>query len=327
MSSGDDPRGVAAMPRTEDPNADLGFGSIVARESRKRLLNRDGTFNVRREGLPLFQSLSLYHYFLTITWPKLMSYLVGVFIASNALFALAYVASGPDALSGLSSQQTIAGRLMSAFFFSVDTMATIGYGTIAPNSLAANVLVTVEALVGLVGFAFVAGIVFARFSRPVAQIVFSRNAIVAPYNGITALMFRIVNQKSNEIVQLETKVLMARRRRDRAVTDREFIQLKLEREAVVFFPLTWTIVHPIDATSPLYGLDGDALRAVDAEFLVLLNGFDETFSQTVHTRSSYKADEIVWGATFKSVFNPPRADGTLSVNIRKLHDVERAALP
>lgn len=314
------------MPRTEDPNADLGFGSVVARESRKRLLNRDGTFNVKREGLPLLQSLSLYHYFLTITWPKLMSYLVGVFIASNALFALGYVACGPDALTGF-RQQTNAGRLVSAFFFSVDTMATIGYGTISPTNLAANVVVAVEALVGLVGFAFVAGIVFARFSRPVAQIVFSRNAIVAPYRGITALMFRIVNRKTNEIVQLETKVLMARRRRDGATTDREFIQLKLERDAVVFFPLTWTIVHPIDATSPLYGLDADALRAVDAELLVLLNGFDETFSQTVHTRSSYKADEIVWGATFKSVFNPPRADGTLSVNIRKLNEVERVALP
>lgn len=313
------------MPRPEDPNADLGFGTVVARESRQRLLNRDGTFNVRREGLPLFQSVSLYHYFLTITWPKLMVYLIGSFIGVNALFAAGYVACGPNALAGSAAEG--AGSFATAFFFSVETMATIGYGSVAPQTLAANVLMAVEALAGLVGFAFVAGIVFARFSRPMAQIVFSRNAIVAPYRGITALMFRIVNQRSNEIVQLEAKVLLTRRRVDRGASDREFIQLKLERDAVVFFPLTWTIVHPIDATSPLYGLDDAALRVLDTEILVLLNGFDETFSQTVHTRSSYRADEILWGAKFKSVFNPPRSDGALSVDIRKLHETERVQLP
>ncbi len=315
----------AAMPRPEDPGADLGFGSVVARESRKRLLNRDGTFNVKREGLPLLQSLSLYHYFLTITWPKLLAYLGGGYVAANALFALGYMACGPDALTGF-GQQSPAERFATAFFFSVHTIATIGYGSITPQNVGANVLVTIESLIGLIGFAFVAGIVFSRFSRPAARIVFSRNAIVAPYRGITALMFRIVNQKTNEMVQLEATVLLARRKRGGTVNDREFISLKLERESVVFFPLTWTIVHPIDATSPLYGLDDRALGESDAEFLVLLNGFDETFSQTVHARSSYKADEIVWGAKFRNVFDPPRPDGTLSVDIRKLHDFDRVSL-
>ncbi len=313
------------MPRPEDPNGDLGFGSVVARESRKRLLNRDGTFNVRREGLPLLQSLSLYHYFLTITWPKLLAYLIASFVAANTLFALGYMACGANALTGF-ERQTVAERFATAFFFSVHTIATIGYGSITPQNFGANVLVTIEALVGLVGFAFIAGIVFARFSRPTAQIVFSHNAIIAPYRGITALMFRIVNQKSNEMVQLEATVLLARRKRDGGAADREFVILKLEREGVVFFPLTWTIVHPIDATSPLFGLDDSALRESDSELLVLLNGFDETFSQTVHTRSSYKADEIVWGAKFRTVFNAPRPDGTLSVDIRKLHDFDRVTI-
>ncbi len=312
--------------RLEDVDVDLGFGAVVARESRKRLLNRDGSFNVRREGLPLLQSLSLYHYFLTISWPKLFAYLIAGYVGVNAVFAAAYVACGDDALTGFGSE-TVAQRLGTAFFFSVHTIATIGYGSITPQNLGANLLVTVEALIGLIGFAFVAGIVFARFSRPTAEIVFSRNAIVAPYRGITALMFRIVNQKSNEIVEMEAKVLLARRKLGGVVaSDREFVQLKLEREGVVFFPLAWTIVHPIDATSPLYGLDAATLRARDGEFLILLNGFDETFSQTVHTRSSYKADEVVWGAKFRSIFNPPDEDGTISIDIRKLHEIEPAQL-
>lgn len=320
----DDPR--AAMPRIEDPNADLGFGAVVARESRKRLLNRDGTFNVRREGLPLLQSLSLYHYFLTITWPKLFGYLLGLYVAVNAIFAIGYEACGIHALTGF-DHETAAERFATAFFFSVHTIATIGYGSITPRNLGANVLVTIEALIGLVGFAFVAGIVFARFSRPMARIAFSRNALVGPYRGITALMFRLVNQKSSELVQLEATLLLTRRKGDARAGEREFISLKLERDGVVFFPLTWTLVHPIDATSPLYGLDDHALRDSDAEFLLLLNAFDETFSQTVHTRTSYKADEIVWGAKFCNVFNPPQPDGTLSVDIRKLDAYDLVAMP
>ncbi len=307
-----------------DPDLDLGFGSVVARESRKRLLNRDGSFNVRREGLRFWESLSLYHYFLTITWPKFLAYVGGSYIGANALFGVLYVACGAQALTGF-DHQSLPMRFEQAFFFSVHTLATIGYGNIAPANLAANLIVTIESLIGLLGFAVVAGIVFSRFSRPLAQIVFSENAIIAPYRGITAFMFRVVNQRSNELVELRAQVLIARRKRDGATSnDREFIPLKLERDRVTFFPLTWTVVHPIEKDSPLWGYTQQDLSACETEFLILLNGFDETFSQTVHTRSSYKPEEVIWGAKFRSVFNPPRADGTLSVDIRKLHEIDRA---
>ncbi|MEA2337210.1 MAG: inward rectifier potassium channel, partial [Thermoanaerobaculia bacterium] len=216
-------------------------------------------------------------------------------------------------------------RFISAFFFSVDSMATIGYGNVVPVTAAANALVALESLVGLLGFAIIAGIMFARFARPKAEIAFSEVAIIAPYRGKTALMFRIVNKKRNEIVEMEAKVLLARRKRGGLATDREFIPLKLERDRVVFFPLAWTIVHPIDDTSPLNTCSPDDLRALDAELLILLNGFDETFSQTVHTRSSYKSDEIVWGAKFRDMFNPSDQDGTISVDIRKLHEFDPVA--
>jgi inward rectifier potassium channel len=318
---------MAAEPQVPPPtdiNSDLGFGSVVARESRRRLLNRNGTFNVKREGLSFLQSLSAYHYFLTISWTRFLGYAMGAYLIANALFAIAYVGCGDDALSGFASQGA-GERFVTAFFFSVHTLATIGYGNIAPVNMDANVVVVFESLVGLLGFALVAGIVFARFARPMAQIVFSDKAIISPYRGITAFMFRIVNQRSSELVQLEAKVMLTRRKRG-VEGEREFIALKLERENVIFFPLTWTIVHPIDEKSPLHGMTERDLLGCDSEFLVMLNGFDETFSQTVHTRSSYRGDEVVWGARFKSIFNPPKPDGTLSVDIRKLHDIDRVPL-
>lgn len=317
---------VTRPQSTDDPNLDLGFGSVVARESRQRLLNRDGTFNVRREGLGIWELVSVYHYLLSLSWPRFLSYVAASYIVLNAIFAGLFVAAGAHALTSFAGE-TMPLRFADAFFFSVHTLATIGYGNIAPANLAANVLVTIESLVGLLGFSIIAGIMFARFARPVARIVFSDKALIAPYHGKTAFMFRVVNQKSNELVQLEAKVILARRKRGGLTReDREFIPLKLERDRVVIFPLSWTVVHPIDELSPLYGQSEEELLASDAEFLILLNGFDETFSQTVHTRSSYEAEEVVWGAKFRSMFNPPRPDGTISVDIRKLHEIEPVAL-
>lgn len=318
------PSRMAAPTIPPDINSDLGFGSVVARESRRRLLNRNGSFNVKREGLRLLQSLSAYHYFLTISWTHFLGYVIGGYLGTNALFAVAYLFCGDDALTGFRNMGT-GERFATGFFFSVHTLATIGYGSISPTNLLSNVVVVFESLIGLLGFALVAGIVFARFARPMAQVAFSDRAIVAPYRGMSAFMFRIVNQRSSELVQLEATVLLSRRKRG-IDGEREFIRLKLERETVVFFPLTWTIVHPIDESSPLHGVTERDLLGCDSEFLILLNGFDETFSQTVHTRSSYRGDEVVWGARFKSIFNAPRPDGTLSVDIRKLHDIERVPL-
>ncbi|MBV9493871.1 MAG: hypothetical protein JOZ54_06470 [Acidobacteria bacterium] len=310
----------------EDPNADLGFGSVVARQSR-RLLNRDGTFNVRREGLSFVQSLSAYHYFLTISWSRFLFWIGSFYVVINSLFACAYVACGADALTGFRPDEPVQLRFVDAFFFSVHTLATIGYGSIAPHNLPANVIVTVEALVGLIGFSFVAGIVFARFARPVARIIFSSRAVIAPYRGGRAFMFRVINQRASEIVDLQAKVLFARRRPDgKGTANREFLPLKLERDSVVLFPLSWTIVHPIDRDSPLFGMAQDDLEGCDGEFLVLFNGFDETFNQTVHTRSSYKMNEILWGARFRTMFNPIEDDGIVSVDVGKLDEVEPATL-
>src|SRR6185503_282417 len=205
-----------------------------------------------------------------------------------------------------------------------ETFATIGYGNIIPTSPAAHVIVTIESLIGLLGFALATGLLFARFSRPTAKIIFSQRAIVAPYGDITAFEFRITNARANQIIELEAKILFAQFEKDEeGKSVRRFYPLTLERDKVVFFPLSWTIVHPVDETSPLYGLTHEDLRRTDAEFLILLTGIDETFSQTVHARSSYKADEVVWNARFANVFNRALENDMLTIDVRRIDVIER----
>jgi inward rectifier potassium channel len=167
------------------------------------------------------------------------------------------------------------------------------------------------------------GIMFARFSRPTAKILFSRSAVFAPYRGGLAFMFRITNARSNQIVELEAKVMLARFEAENGRAIRRFYPLTLERRKVAFFPLAWTIVHPVDEASPLHGYTRERLIKENAEFLVLLTGFDETFSQTVHTRSSYRADEVVWNAKFGNLYNYSKDGGEpLSIDISRLHAIE-----
>jgi inward rectifier potassium channel len=301
---------------------DLGFGSVVAQESRQRLLNRDGTFNVQRKGLSLWASVNPFHFMLTISWVRFFA-LVGMsYIAINGLFAAAYLLCGPLALQG-PALKYFEFPFEGAFFFSVQTLATIGYGGITPVGVAANAIVTFESLVGLMSFALVTGILFARFSRPVPKIRFSKNALIAPYRNTTAFEFRIANVLKSEIIQLQATVLMSRFEICGGVRQRRFYDLKLERPGVVFFPLSWTIVHPIDDESPLKDVTEQELISSDAEFFVLLSGMDETFSQNVQTRSSYKASEIVWNAKFRNIFIRDAQGRTLSIDVTLLDEIEK----
>jgi inward rectifier potassium channel len=305
----------------EDGDRDLGFGAVVAGESRQRLLNRDGSFNVERKGLSLWASLSLYHSLLTMKWWKFLTVVTLSYLLTNIIFAIGYVMCGADALEN-SVNANLGNGFARSFFFSVETFATIGYGNIAPVGLAPNVLMTLESLFGLLGFALATGLLFARFSRPTAQIIFSNSAIIAPYRDISAFEFRITNARRNQIIELEANVLFARFEAEGGRSVRRFYPLRLERERVTFFPLSWTIVHPIDEASPLYGLTREDMLGSNAEFLILLKGIDETFSQTVHTRSSYQVNEVIWNAKFRDVFNR-RADAeTLTIDVRRLHLIE-----
>src|SRR2546427_7603161 len=207
---------------------DLGFGSVVSRQSRQRLLNRDGSFNVARTGLGYLESFAPYHQLLTISWGGFFAVVSMSYLVLNLIFSVAYLACGPDALLGPGSAM-LGGRFSTAFFFSIQTFATIGYGQIGPNGLAANLVVTVEALVGLMYQALATGLLFARFARPTASVLFSRRAVVGPYNNSQGLMFRIVNRRRrNEIIELEAQVLLsALESDDRGATVRRYWRLPL----------------------------------------------------------------------------------------------------
>jgi inward rectifier potassium channel len=309
--------------KAESPGYDdLGFGSVVGGANEKRLLNRDGSFNPRREGMPFFSRLHPYHFLLTISWRRFFFVVVSGYLLANIIFALAFVACGPDAIGGQAAE-VFGGQFGRAFFLSVETLGTIGYGNIYPIGVAPNVIITIESMTGILMLALMTGLLFARFSRPTAALVFSKRAVVGPYRGHTGFMFRLTNARANQLLELEAKVLFSRMEGD----SRQYDQLDLERKRVVFFPLSWTIVHPIDEKSPMFGMSAQELAERDAEFLVLLSGIDETFSQLVHARTSYKPPEIVFGHRFVNIYKPVRADGTIAIDVRRLGDTEVAPEP
>jgi len=319
------PRPALDAPRTlapGDDSRDLGFGGRVAQQTRSRLLNRDGSFNVRRDGLPFFRSLSAYHALLTISWPRFFLLSALGYFATNAVFAVAYLLCGPDALNG-SKAAGLGPRFAEAFFFSVQTLATIGYGVLSPNGVAANLVSAIEALFGLMGFALVTGLLFSRFSRPTPHIAFSDNAVVAPFRGAQALMFRVANERSNQLTDVQARVILSRLEGPSANRTRKFHELSLDRPQVVFFPLHWVVVHPIDERSPLRGVTAEDFKAADSEILILLSAMDETFFQTVHVRSSYKPQEMAWGMRFADMFLRGE-DGLVGIDMRKIHDLEPA---
>jgi len=311
---------------SEQDLRDLGFGSVVSRESHQRLLNRDGSFNVRRTGLRFWSSFSAYHALLRMPWWQFFGLTAAMYLAVNATFAAAYLACGPSAL-GSATAGMENHTYLRAFFFSVQTLATIGYGQVVPIGTPANTIVAVEALVGLLGFAIVTGLVFSRFSRPTAKLLFSRHALIAPYQNITALEFRVANARSNELIEVSAKVLLSKFEEVDGTRTRRYYPLDLERTGVVFLPLTWTVVHPINQNSPLYGETPESLRRSQSEFLVLLKAFDETFSATVQTRTSYIPDEVLFGYRFANAFVINATDhNKVAVDMRQFDEVEQVQL-
>lgn len=289
------------------------------------MMRPDGSLNVVRLGHGFWPSLNVYQHLLTVAWPRFFGYVLVFYVVANVLFASLYLAAGPGAIQGGESGPGT--RWHNAFFFSVQTIATIGYGQMTPRGTMANSLVAIEALTGLMGFALITGILFARFSRPSALVLRSKVAIVAPYKGKTGLMFRIANGRSSQLIDLKVVVTYSGMERvDDGRAVRRFQQLPLERDRVALLPTQWIVVHPIDEKSPFAHQNQEQILAADPEIFITLSALDETFSQTVHTRFSYADDDIVHGAKFVDVFGTV-GDGVLTVDLSKLSDFDRVALP
>jgi len=257
----------------------------------------------------------VYLFLLEASWPRLVLVFGLVYVAANAVFATVYV------LGGDSIENARPGSFVDAFFFSVQTMATIGFGKLIPRTVLANILVTLESLVGLLGLAIATGLVFAKFSRPTARVMFSRVAVIAPWEGVRSLMIRMANERDNRIFEAHVHVVLMRTETTAEhVLVRRVHDLTLLRDDNPSFALSWTAIHPITERSPLWGVTPASLSANDDEIVVSLTGLDETYSQTIHTRHAYAADEIICGARFADVLTR-LPDGRMQLDYRNFHEV------
>jgi len=278
------------------PSFDPGLTQQVTGDLR-RAINKDGSFNVDRQGVT-WRNIHPYLHLINTGWGNFLGLVLLAYLAVNTVFALLYFALGPGHIQG-DTAPTAMGQFLNDFFFSSHTLTTVGYGNLAPASVAANTIASFESLVGLMGFALATGVLFGRVSRPSAKIGFSENILAAPYEEGTSLQFRIVNLRPNVLIELSANVMLMTVENGA----RQYKELTLERSSIYFFALTWTIVHPIDESSPLLGKTAADLAALQAEVLILIKGFDDTFSQTVNSRYSYRFDEMVWGAKFDPAFH------------------------
>jgi inward rectifier potassium channel len=276
---------------------------------------RRGELPLERRGARRAPWRDLYHTLLVTTWRRFFVLVVTLYVEINALFALGYLALS-DGVEHLRP-----GSFSDAFFFSVQTMATIGYGTMAPRSVPAHALVTIEALTGMLGVAMATGLMFAKFARPTARVLFSRVAVISPRDGTPSFILRVANERSSRILEATVRVVLLRDEVTReGESIRRPIDLALLRSQTVIFALSWTIVHPITEQSPLYGVTNAQLRAWNAQIIVSIVGLDETFGQTIHARYTYDADEVVCDARFVDVI-VRQPNGPPMIDYAHFHDV------
>jgi inward rectifier potassium channel len=281
-----------------NPTNELGFGSKTANQ-KARLLNQDGSFNVRKKGLSRMETFNLFHHLIHLSLFKFVASIIGVFIAINALFTGIYLLIGTDHLMGLVYKNGI-DQLYETFFFSTQTFTTVGYGRVNPVGLLTNVISATEALTGLMSFAVITGLIYGRFSKPKSNILYSKNAVIAPFAKTgKALMFRLANKLDTNLLDVEVRLIIAYL--DKNSGNRIFGFLPLEIDKISFLPSAWTLVHGIDDKSTIYGWTADDFIKNELELLIVFKAFDETFSQNVNNRFSYKANEIVSNAKFKQI--------------------------
>jgi inward rectifier potassium channel len=280
-----------------------------------RMVNRDGGFNVVRNGVSNSHWRDPYHLLLTLSWYKFFALVSFGYLLANTLFALAYLIGG----NGIENAR--AGNFFDAFFFSVQTMASIGYGAMYPKTLYANILVTIESLLGLMGLAMGTGIMFARFSLPKARVMFSNVAVISPYNNVPTLMFRVANERQNWILEAQIRLTLARSEITKeGDVMRRFYDLPLVRSHSPLFALSWTVMHEINENSFLYGVTPQDMIDDEMELVVTLTGIDETVSQNIHARHSFIAGEIFYNMRFVDILSKTR-DGRRSIDYSRFHDV------
>ncbi len=301
-------------------NNDTGFGSN-ANSYGGRFINKDGTFNLRREGSSYFNRFSVYQRMLNLPRWKFIVVILIFYFVINLLFSVSYLLIGPDQLQGMVAA-TPWGRFKEVFYFSTQTFTTVGYGRINPMGDGANLLSSLEALTGFLSFAIATGLIYGRFAKPRSYLAFSEKALISPYQDKTALMFRFVTYKDNHtLTNVEIKVNIALRVEENGKATYNFYDLALERYKVDNLPMNWTVVHAIDENSPIYGFSPDDIAASDAELYVLITAFDEVYSSVVLQRTSYTYQEMKFNAKFVPMYRESEDGMTTVLELHKLNEI------
>ena len=295
-----------------------GFGSRLE-DQPDRLVNHNGTVNVRKSGMGFLAHFSIFHYLVTVSWWRFNMLVILSYLLINLFFGTLYTLIGIEGL-GLQSRGW-ASDLFQGIYFSAQTFSTVGFGRLNPQNHWINVLSLAEMLVGMMYLALAAGLLFARFSRPVSKIVFSENAVIAPYRKGTGLMIRLANAKENLLFDVSARILLTLKTTEKGKMQRKFYQLPLEMDMINMLALSWTIVHPIDDNSPMHGMTKEEFENKDPEILVLIRGYNSTFSQNIHSQTSFKFSDIVWNAKFKSIFRNQK--GKTIVDIDRINAIDK----
>ncbi|MGV3632296.1 MAG: ion channel [Bacteroidota bacterium] len=300
------------LKTTKDP----GLGSKY-QEPLKRIMNPDGTYNIRRVG-GISKFRDFYKHLLECSWSKFLLYITSFYIIFNFIFTFLFLSVGIEELQGINKTQN---EFFAVFFFSVQTLTTVGYGAMSPIGFGANVIAMVEAFVGVLTFALATGLLYGRFSRAETKIAFSRNIILTPFQDSMAMMFKMVNQRNNVLLNTKVNVMLIM---DKGVGEDRFnklyFDLELENDEVYFFPLTWTLVHKITEDSPLSGLTVRELRERNAEVVILVKTFDETYSQSLLKKHSYAQEQWKEDVKFATNFKT-NAQGQVELYVDRIDDL------
>lgn len=298
-----------------------GFG-VNADQFGGRFINKDGTANVQKKGIPLLDQISWFHTLLRLPLWKFHIIILLFFISVNFVFASIYYLIGIDHLNGITANSEIE-KFGQAYFFSAQTFTTVGYGHISPQGFLTSSIAAIEALMGLLGLALATGLLYGRFSKPRAYIRFSENAVIAPFKDGTAFMLRLAPFKNTTLTDATTRITLGLQEEEKGKMINKFYSLNLEYDRLNLLSLSWTLVHPIDENSPLFGFTEEDYKTKKGEILVFLNAFDDMFSNTVSIRSSYTFKEIIYGAKFVQMYEHNSNNTGTDLYLDKLNTTEK----